>query len=279
MFYGKIAVWLEEARGACPSLLSALASSGAGESVLLSDGAGAHQYWRLPEYGDGEPISIDYALMEHASMLLVVRVRFNWSDIGSWDAVAGCYPPDAEGNVVVGDAVLEDCSGCLVLGGDKTVSLLGLRRTMVIDTPDALLVAHLDSAQQVRRIVDRLKEHKPALLQSANTTHRPWGTYRVVEERDGYKVKEIMVKCNCALSLQYHHHRSEHWVVIEGEATVTNGDDVFVLKKNQSTFIPAGTKHRLKNEAAVPLTMIEVQTGGYLGEDDIVRLEDNYHRT
>ncbi|HEX7966531.1 MAG TPA: mannose-1-phosphate guanylyltransferase/mannose-6-phosphate isomerase [Gammaproteobacteria bacterium] len=223
-------------------------------------------------------ISIDYAVMEKADNVKVVPSAIGWSDIGSWRSVSELTAPDAQGNRVAGQAILVDSRDNYVQGGDRLVAAVGVEGLIVVDTPDALLIAHRDRTQDVKQVVDKLKSdgHESARLH--RTVHRPWGTYTVLEEGPHYKMKRIVVKPRASLSLQMHEHRSEHWVVIEGVAEIVNGDKTFRLEHDQSTYIPAGHKHRLSNPGDTDLAIIEVQTGSYLGEDDIVRFDDIYGR-
>ncbi len=224
-------------------------------------------------------ISIDYAIMEHAERVAVVPSDMGWSDIGSWPAVAQTVPADANGNVLDGEVIAIKTHNCLVRSPHRLTATVGVDDLIIIDTPDALLIAHKDHAQDVREVVAELKQrgHESHLLHQ--TVHRPWGTYTVLEEGERFKMKRIEVKPGATLSLQMHHHRSEHWIVVNGMARVTNGDKVFLLNTNESTFIPAGHMHRLENPGVLNLVMIEVQSGDYLGEDDIVRAQDNYGRS
>ena len=223
-------------------------------------------------------ISVDYAVMEKAERVAVVPGGFDWSDIGSWQALGDLVPADAAGNRVQGEAVLVDSKDCFVRSEDRLVATLGVQDLLVVDTPDALLVADRGRAQDVKSIVQRLKAsgHESARLH--RTVHRPWGTYTVLEEGPRFKIKRIVVRPGASLSLQYHHRRSEHWVVVSGTATVVNGEHEITLGTDQSSYIPAGTAHRLANPGQVDCVMIEVQSGDYLGEDDIVRLDDHYGR-
>ena len=224
-------------------------------------------------------ISVDYAVMEKAERVAVVPGHFDWSDIGSWQALGELVPADAAGNRVQGEAVLVDTKDCFVRSEDRLVAALGVHDLLLVDTPDALLVADRSRAQDVKNIVQRLKAsgHESARLH--RTVHRPWGTYTVLEEGPRFKIKRIVVKPGASLSLQYHHRRSEHWVVVSGNARIVNGAHEILLAADQSSYIPAGTPHRLANPGEVDCVMIEVQSGDYLGEDDIVRLEDTYGRS
>jgi len=224
-------------------------------------------------------ISVDYAVMEKAERVAVVPGRFDWSDIGSWRALGDLVPADSAGNRVQGEAVLVDTRDCYVRSEDRLVAALGVQNLLVVDTPDALLVADRSRAQDVKTIVSRLKENGHESVRLHRTVHRPWGTYTVLEEGPRFKIKRIVVKPGASLSLQYHNRRSEHWVVVSGTAKIVNGEHEITLGADQSSYIPAGTAHRLANPGTVDCVMIEVQSGDYLGEDDIVRLEDNYGRT
>jgi mannose-1-phosphate guanylyltransferase/mannose-6-phosphate isomerase len=224
-------------------------------------------------------ISIDYAVMEKAENVVVLPSRFGWSDIGSWRAVAEQLPADAQGNTTLGDTMLVDTHNTHVQSEDRLVAAVGLDNLLVIDTPDALLVANKDASQQVKEIVARLKASGHEAARLHRTVARPWGTYTVLLEGPRFKIKRIVVKPRESLSLQMHHHRSEHWVVVSGTARVTCDDRSFLVAANESTYIPIGGTHRLENPGVVELVMIEVQCGDYLGEDDIVRFSDVYGRT
>jgi mannose-1-phosphate guanylyltransferase/mannose-6-phosphate isomerase len=223
-------------------------------------------------------ISVDYAVMEKAERVAVVPGRFDWSDIGSWQALGELLPADSDGNRVQGEVMLVDSRNCFVQSEDRLVAALGVQNLLIVDTPDALLVADRSRAQDVKTVVQRLKAEGHESARLHRTVHRPWGTYTVLEEGPRFKIKRIVVKPGASLSLQYHHRRSEHWVVVSGTARIVNGEREIDLHADQSSYIPAGTAHRLANPGEVACVMIEVQSGDYLGEDDIVRLEDNYGR-
>jgi mannose-1-phosphate guanylyltransferase / mannose-6-phosphate isomerase len=223
-------------------------------------------------------ISIDYAVMERAQNVAVVPAQFDWSDIGSWNAMQKLDTTDENGNAIHGEVVMIDSHNCYVRANDRLVAAVGLDNLVVVDTPDAILVAHADRTQDVKRVVEKLKESQHEAYKFHKTVSRPWGTYTVIEEGTGFKVKRIEVRPGSSLSLQMHHHRAEHWIVVQGTATVTNGEQVMMLRQNESTYIPAGQKHRLENPGKIDLVLIEVQTGNYLGEDDIVRFQDVYGR-
>ncbi|MDA1326347.1 MAG: mannose-1-phosphate guanylyltransferase/mannose-6-phosphate isomerase [Proteobacteria bacterium] len=223
-------------------------------------------------------ISLDYAVMEKAQNVGFVPCAFGWSDIGSWSVMSELTSRDEHGNRVNGEAIMHDVDNCYVQSEDRLVALVGVSDLLVVDTPDALLVAHKDRAQDVKVVYNQLKSagHEAASLH--RTVHRPWGTYTVLEEGERFKIKRIEVKPGAQLSLQAHQHRSEHWVVISGTAKVVNGEQELMLTTDQSTYVPCGHKHRLENPGVTGLVIIEVQCGDYLGEDDIVRFDDVYGR-
>lgn len=225
-----------------------------------------------------ENISIDYAVMERSDNVNVVPCDMGWNDIGSWLSISELTPPDDHGNRVQGHAELCDVDNCFVRGDARMIGMVGVHDLIVVDTPDALLLAARERAQDVKQIVANLKRANHATCRLHNTVHRPWGTYTILEEGDRFKMKRIVVKPGAALSLQMHHHRSEHWIVVRGCADVINGAQTISLQPNESTYIPAGHRHRLVNPGVVDLVLIEVQCGDYLGEDDIVRFDDAYGR-
>jgi mannose-1-phosphate guanylyltransferase / mannose-6-phosphate isomerase len=235
-----------------------------------------------PERFEGVPdISIDYAVMEPAAAagsVAVVRGTFDWSDIGSWQAIAELTTPDGDGNRGRGERVSVATRGTFVHSEDRVVATVGVENLVVVDTPDAVLVAHRDHLQRVREVAGELKARGNETYRFHRTVLRPWGLYTVLDEGRGHKIKRIEVKPGASLSLQLHRRRSEHWVVVAGTATVTRGEDVFDVGEHGSTHIPVETKHRLANQGTTPLVIIEVQCGDYLGEDDIVRFEDVYGR-
>lgn len=222
--------------------------------------------------------SIDYAVMEHTRLGAVVRADMGWSDVGSWSALWETGRQDAAGNVTRGDVWLHDASRCYVRADARHVSVLGAQDLVIVETDDALLVAARSRAQDVKEVVERLDRQKRSEHVSHTRVYRPWGYYESVDAGERFQVKRMMVKPGQSLSLQLHRKRAEHWVVVSGTATVTRGEETTTLKENQSTFIPVGTKHRLQNKTEAPLFLIEVQSGSYLGEDDIERFEDRYGR-
>jgi mannose-1-phosphate guanylyltransferase/mannose-6-phosphate isomerase len=222
--------------------------------------------------------SIDYAVMERTARAALVPAKFDWSDLGSWDTLWDVGAKDARGNVATGDVQLLDAENCYVRAESRLVAALGLSDAVVIETSDAVLVASKEHAQHVKQVVARLAEARRTEHLSHDRVYRPWGYYESVDAGPGYQVKRIVVSPGQALSLQRHRRRAEHWIVVSGTARVTCDDKVFDLGANQSTFIPLGAKHRLENPGAAPLQLIEVQSGDYLGEDDIERFEDRYLR-
>lgn len=223
--------------------------------------------------------SIDYAVMEKTTRAAVVPVACAWSDIGSWDALWAASEHDGNGNRLEGDVIALDSRNCFVRGTDRRlVAALGLEDIVIVDTPDAVLVAPRARVQEVKRLVDRIKSDGRQEHLFHRKVYRPWGSYDSIDMGERFQVKRITVKPGAALSLQKHHHRAEHWVIVSGTAEVTRNEEVFLLAENQSTFLPLGAVHRLRNPGKVPLELIEVQSGSYLGEDDIVRLEDVYGR-
>jgi mannose-1-phosphate guanylyltransferase/mannose-6-phosphate isomerase len=223
--------------------------------------------------------SIDYAVMEKTTDAMVVRLEAGWSDVGAWDTLWKIGGKDADGNVIHGDVCPVDTHGALLVSQHRLIACVGLDDVVVVETPDAVMVAHRDRAQDVKSIVSRLKSEARSECVTHRKVHRPWGSYDCIDGGERFQVKRIVVNPGAALSLQVHFHRAEHWVVVKGTARVTRGEETCLLTENQSTYIPLGVKHRLENPGKVPLEIIEVQSGSYLGEDDIVRLEDTYGRT
>jgi len=223
-------------------------------------------------------ISIDYAVMERATNVAMIPCRFAWSDIGSWKSLSDALPVDAQGNYADGRAMLVDSQNTYVRSGGRLVAAIGLKDLVVVETPDAVLVAHKDASQQVKEVVGRLKMDGDPVATEHLTVERPWGSFTVLGSTDSFKLKRIEVKPGRRLSLQMHHRRSEHWVVIEGTARVTVGDHLFDLPTGESTYVPVRTRHRLENPSDTPLVIIEVQCGDYVGEDDIVRFADDFGR-
>ncbi|MHB9111004.1 MAG: cupin domain-containing protein, partial [Armatimonadota bacterium] len=268
---------LREMQQHCPAILAAIrtcldqsrTAEGKGFSQIDLDAAA---FKLVPDD------SIDYAVMEKSSNVAVVPCSIGWSDIGSWTALGDLTAPDAQGNRIKGEVVLHDVSNCYIQSNQRIVGAVGVNDLIVIDTPDAVLIAGRSRAQEVKYLYARLKAAGHETYRLHCTVHRPWGTYTVLEEGKKFKIKRIEVKPGASLSLQMHHHRSEHWIVVCGMARVVNGNQELFVNTNESTYIPAGHKHRLENSGLLDLVMIEVQSGEYLGEDDIVRFDDVYGR-
>ncbi len=222
--------------------------------------------------------SIDYAVLEKSKQVAVVSSQIKWNDVGSWSTLEQYTPPDANGNRLEGDVLLHDVENCYVKSAERLIGAVGVKDLFIIDTPDALLVADKTRSQDIKQIYTSLEKQGHEAYRTHRMVHRPWGTYTILEEAKHFKIKRLEVKPGATLSLQMHHHRSEHWVVVSGIAKVINDDREFFVRVNESTYIKAGAKHRLENPGSLKLVMIEVQTGDYLGEDDIVRFEDVYGR-
>ncbi len=222
--------------------------------------------------------SIDYAVMEKTSDAVVVPLDAGWSDVGSWSALHDACESDRHGNVSRGDVISEDSNGNYLYAESRLVATVGLQDHVVVETKDAVLVAPKDRVQDVKKLVTRLKEAGRYEHSLHREVFRPWGSYDSIENGERFQVKRLKVKPGATLSLQMHHHRAEHWIVVSGTARITRGDEVFLLEENQSTYIPIGVKHRIENPGMIPLHIIEVQSGSYLGEDDIVRFDDRYGR-
>jgi len=273
MFCFKAAAFLEALKACNPGLHKGAgacwaASRKSDDKIELDEAA----FSKLPD------ISVDYAVMEKAKNVAVVKAGFTWSDVGSWNALSVLIPADKDGNRTQGEVVLADTHDSYIQSDARVVAAIGVDKMIIVDTPDALLIASRDRAQDVKAVVQRLKVQKHASHQVHRTVRRPWGTYTVLEEGPGYKIKRIVVKPKASLSLQLHRQRSEHWVVISGDAKVVNGEQELLVRPNESTFIPSGNKHRLANPGTTDLVIIEVQAGSYVGEDDIVRFDDIYGR-
>jgi mannose-1-phosphate guanylyltransferase/mannose-6-phosphate isomerase len=277
MFCFSVGTMLEQMEQLCPQILTA--TKMCMEQSRLAEGKGFTQLELDPAtFGDVPDDSIDYAVMEKSTQVAVVPCSIGWSDIGSWTALGDLVEPDANGNRSLGDTLLYSTHNCTIQGSGRLVGTVGVDNLIIIDTPDAILIADKSCAQDVKHIYAELKAKGHEAHKLHRTVNRPWGTYTVLEEGVGFKIKRIEVKPGASLSLQMHHHRSEHWIVVSGMAKVTNGEKEMFVNTNESTYIPAGHKHRLENPGVLDLVMIEVQSGDYMGEDDIVRFEDIYNR-
>ena len=273
MFIWRADVILDEIRAHAPTLAQAAAEIATALRAGADEGRITELYERI------EPVSIDYAVMERTARAAVIPVEMGWSDVGSWAALDDVAEKDERDNVISGRVLDVDSERSILYAQDRLVATIGLRDMIVVDTPDATLVCRKDRAQDVRRVVEALEQQRAQEHVVHRTVRRPWGTYTVLEEGEGYKIKRIAVNPVSRLSLQSHHRRSEHWVVVAGTARVTCGDRVYDVGTNESTFIPPQTKHRLENaDPAIALQIIEVQSGPYLGEDDIVRFDDDFGR-
>ena len=278
MFVVRASVWLKALGQFRPDILAATRAAWGGRGIDASfvrpDKA---LFAAIPSE------SVDYAVMEKCPATTEFDIRMvplaaGWSDLGAWDAVWQVSPKDTHGNATQGDTLLSDCQDTLVHATSRLVGVIGLQDVVVVETPDAVLVADRSRSQEVKAIVGELQRAERSEHTVHRQVHRPWGWYDSIDSGPRFQVKRIMVKPGASLSLQKHHHRAEHWIVVSGTAEVTNGDQVILLGENQSTYIPLGQVHRLANPGKVPLEIIEVQSGSYLGEDDIVRFEDNYGR-
>ena len=274
MFLFKAARYLEELAEHAPDMLQSVRST-------YDNAVADLDFVRLDGtlFAEVPDNSIDYAVMEKTRRAVVVPVKCDWSDIGSWDALWMSGKRDGEGNLCEGDTIAVNTSNSLLRSHDRhLIATVGVDDLIVVTTPDATLVAHREAAQDIKQVVDLLKKSNRSEHLFHRVVHRPWGSYDSLEARARFQVKRIVVKPGASLSLQKHHHRAEHWIVVSGTAEVTCDDKVFLLGENQSTYIPLGSVHRLRNPGKVPVELIEVQSGSYLGEDDIVRFDDVYGR-
>ncbi|HYA42944.1 MAG TPA: mannose-1-phosphate guanylyltransferase/mannose-6-phosphate isomerase [Syntrophobacteraceae bacterium] len=273
IFMFRASVFLSELGRLCPEILSACRDSYANARQDLD-------FVRLEEtsFASCPNISIDYAIMERTPQAVVVPLDVGWSDVGSWPSVYEVCEKDNSGNAVTGDVLLEDVRNCFIHSENRLVAALGIENQIIIETKDAVLVSSIERSQDVKLIVGRLKEQMREEALSHPRSYRPWGSYESTDTGERFNVKRIIVNPGAALSLQMHYHRAEHWVVVKGTARITKGDEEFLLNEDQSTYIPWGTRHRLENPGKIPLELIEVQTGSYLGEDDIRRFDDKYGR-
>lgn len=273
MFVLSAQTWLEQIEHFAPEILNAC-------QTAFAQGKTDADFFR-PEstsFAACPARSIDYAVMEKTRRGAVLDLKAGWSDVGSWDALKALYPTDADGNACQGDVISIESSGNLLQSSGRLVAAVGVENLLVIETPDAVLVASQDHAQDVRGLVGKLRDTQRPEAQNHRRVARPWGSYETVDQGERFQVKRITVHPGQALSKQMHHHRAEHWIVVKGTAQVTRGEETFLLTENQSTYIPLGSVHRLENPGTIDLELIEVQSGPYLGEDDIVRFEDRYQR-
>ncbi|WP_086643427.1 mannose-1-phosphate guanylyltransferase/mannose-6-phosphate isomerase [Acetobacter sp. DsW_063] len=274
MFVFRADTLIREMEQHAPKVMEGVrASYAARASDLDFERLGADEFKRVPD------ISIDYAIAEKSAHVAVVPADLGWSDVGSWDALWDISGKDSHGNVSIGDVLIEDSANCYVRSDKLLTAVAGVEDAIVVVTEDAVLVTHRDKAQDVKKVVDRLKREKRPEAAVHNRCYRPWGFYESLIQNDRFQVKRIVVQPGQKLSLQKHFHRAEHWVVVGGVALVTRDEDKVLVRENESIYLPQGCIHRMENPGKIPLTLIEVQTGSYLGEDDIVRIEDSYNRT
>jgi mannose-1-phosphate guanylyltransferase/mannose-6-phosphate isomerase len=273
IFLMRASAWLEELRRYAPDILKQC-------QTALTGGKQDGEFYRVAvdAFHQCRSDSIDYAVMEKTDRAAVVPLDAGWSDVGAWSTLWEVSAQDENGNVAQGDTCLHHVQNSLFLAQHRLVAAVGVKDLVVIETADAVLIANKDHAQDVKYIVDRLKSQKRSEHITHRRVYRPWGSYEGVDIGERFQVKRLTVKPGAALSLQMHHHRAEHWVVVRGTARVTRDQETFMLTENQSTYIPVGARHRLENPGTIPLEIVEVQSGGYLGEDDIVRFEDIYDR-
>lgn len=278
IFVIKASIWLQALESFSPGIATNTRKAWAKRS---SDAAFIRP--SVPDFSAIPSNSVDYAVLEHCPgssfPMRMVLLDAGWSDLGAWDAVWRELPKDQSGNAHVGDVLSIECRDTLVKASSRLVVLIGVQDLVVVETPDAVLVVDKTHSQQVKRIVSELQQQNREEHTLHRKVHRPWGWYDSLDQGERFKVKRIQVRPGASLSLQKHHHRAEHWVVVKGMAQITCGDKMFLLTENQSTFIPLGEVHRLTNPGSIPLEIIEVQSGSYLGEDDIVRFEDGYGRS
>jgi mannose-1-phosphate guanylyltransferase/mannose-6-phosphate isomerase len=268
MFAFKASVMLKEFQAYQPDLLKKLQKATSSMRGTVSSDA----YSELPD------ISIDYAIMEKTKKGVVLPSDFGWSDIGSWKSLYDFLPKDDGNNVIEGDVILKETRNCFIRGNNRLIVANDLENIVVVETPDTVFVSDLENSKNVKSIVSELKEKGRPEYKAHTTVYRPWGTYTVLEENRNTKIKRIVVYPGAKLSLQMHHHRSEHWIVVHGTAKIVNGDQTIILEENQSTYVPKATRHRLENPGKIALHIIEVQNGPYLEEDDIVRFDDDFGR-
>ncbi|MGK5046524.1 mannose-1-phosphate guanylyltransferase/mannose-6-phosphate isomerase [Janthinobacterium sp. GB4P2] len=273
MFLFRASRYLEELERFQPAVLVACRAA-------VADAKSDLDFIRLDKdaYAASPDIAVDYAVMERTSHAATIALDAGWNDIGSWAAVFDVAKKDANNNSAQGDVLMQDCNDCLVHGNSRLVTAIGMRNTVIVETADAVLVMDADQAQHTKTLVAQLihKERSEATMH--REVFRPWGSYDSIGNGERFQVKRITVKPGAKLSLQMHHHRAEHWIVVSGTAQITNGDKEYLLTENQSTYIPLGVVHSLANPGKLPLELIEIQSGSYLGEDDIVRFEDRYGR-
>jgi len=273
MFVFKAQTYLDELLQFEPDIHAAV-------SAAVAGGVDDLDFFRpSTEFAQAPDVSIDYGVMERTSNAMVLPVEIDWSDIGSWSALREIMDKDEHGNAIVGDVLTHDTKNSMLFSRSRLIAAVGVEDVVAIETPDAILISSRERAKDVGQLVKRMRSMDRCEPETHTEVYRPWGSYETVELAQRYQVKRIRVKPGASLSLQMHHHRAEHWVVVTGTAIVQRNDEEMILSENESVYIPLGATHRLTNPGKLPLEMIEVQVGSYLGEDDIVRFEDNYGRT
>ena len=273
MFMFKASAFLKELRRFAPAMLAACTKAYEASARDLD-------FLRLGKeaFAACPADSIDYAVMEKTVSAAVISLDAGWSDVGSWASLWGVHPRDRSGNAIAGDVIATDMKNSLIHAGSRLVAAIGLKDVVIVETADAVLVAHKEHSQKVKQVVDDLKREKREEALLHRRVNRPWGSYECIDSEDRFQVKRITVNPGASLSLQKHMHRAEHWVVVKGTARITRGKKTITLSENESTYIPLGVRHRLENPGKIALELIEVQSGSYLGEDDIVRFDDKYGR-
>jgi mannose-1-phosphate guanylyltransferase/mannose-6-phosphate isomerase len=273
MFLFKASQYISELEKFAPDILAACRES-------IANAKQDQDFLRLDQttFEKSPSISIDYAVMEQTQKAAVIPLDAGWNDVGAWSSLWEVSEQDSDNNVILGDVLTENAQNCYLRAENRLLAAIGVKDLTIVETADAVLVAHKDHVQDVKKIVNRLKEQNRPEIELHRQVYRPWGSYECIDSEERFQVKRITVNPGASLSLQMHYHRSEHWIVVTGTARITRDDESFILSENQSTYIPLGIKHRLENPGKIPLELIEVQSGSYLGEDDITRYHDTYGR-
>jgi mannose-1-phosphate guanylyltransferase/mannose-6-phosphate isomerase len=273
MFLFKASQYISELEKFAPDILAACRES-------IANAKQDQNFLRLDQttFEKSPSISIDYAVMEQTQKAAVIPLDAGWNDVGAWSSLWEVSEQDDNNNVILGDVLTENAQNCYLRAENRLLAAIGVKDLTIVETADAVLVAHKDHVQDVKKIVNRLKEQNRPEIELHRQVYRPWGSYECIDSEERFQVKRITVNPGASLSLQMHYHRSEHWIVVTGTARITRDDESFILSENQSTYIPLGIKHRLENPGKIPLELIEVQSGSYLGEDDIIRYDDTYGR-
>ncbi|WP_069470567.1 mannose-1-phosphate guanylyltransferase/mannose-6-phosphate isomerase [Candidatus Marithrix sp. Canyon 246] len=273
MFLFKASQYISELEKFAPDILAACRET-------IANAKQDQDFLRLDQttFEQSPSISIDYAVMEKTQQAAVIPLDAGWNDVGAWSSLWQVSEQDDNNNVILGDVLTENAQNCYLRAENRLLAAIGIKDLTIVETADAVLVAHKDHVQDVKKIVNRLKQQNRSEVELHRQVYRPWGSYEGIDAEERFQVKRITVNPGASLSLQKHYHRSEHWIVVKGTARITKGDENFILSENQSTYIPLGIKHRLENPGKIPLELIEVQSGSYLGEDDITRYHDTYGR-